>query len=71
MASVLHAIGAPQPLIERQLIHQSDGAVDSYVVLYSDAEKQDLTDIFGPAVLALRLTILFCLRTTLPSCNPL
>ena len=43
MASVLHAIGAPQPLIERQLIHQSDGAVDSYVVLYSDAEKQDLT----------------------------
>ena len=46
-ASVLHAIGAPAALVSRQLLHHSDEAIESYVVLYNEGDAQDLKDIFG------------------------
>ena len=41
-------IGAPAALAySRQLLHHSDEAIESYVVLYNESDTQDLKDIFG------------------------
>ena len=36
-----------QLLFSRQLLHHSDEAIESYVVLYNEGDAQDLKDIFG------------------------
>ena len=41
-ASILHALHAPETLIQRQLLHECADAIDNYVVLYSDEDRATL-----------------------------
>ena len=46
-ASILNALHAPVELIQRQLLHKCDEAIDNYVVIYGEDEAKDLCDIFS------------------------